>query len=94
MDTNRLNTPESFYLVWKQTVRARPKMEHALNNCFLLARGWSTVINECLSNSLPVLCPYLEIALCVVAYGAYLGSSLANNDVSTIAALPDGVAVA
>ena len=69
-------------------------MEHALNNCFLLARGWSTVINECLSNSLPVLCPYLEIALCVVAYWAYLRSSLANNDVATVTALPDGIAIA
>ena len=40
---------------------------------------------------LPVLGPNLEIALWMVAYRADFRSFLAYHDVSTVAALPDGV---
>lgn len=47
-----------------------------------------------ISSFLPILSPYLEVALWVVAYRADLRSLLANNDVTTVAALPYGVAIA
>ena len=41
-----------------------------------------------------IFCFYLEVALWVVANGAYLGSFLTNNDVSTVGTLPDAIAIA
>ena len=37
---------------------------------------------------------YLEETLWVIANGAKFGRILANNDMATVAALPDGVAIA
>ena len=37
---------------------------------------------------------YLEETLWVIANGAKFGCILANNDMATVAALPDGVALA
>ena len=45
-------------------------------------------------NGLIVLSLELEVALRMVAHGAYLGSLLAHYHVATVAAYPDGVAFA
>ena len=47
-----------------------------------------------LYSCLPVFSSYLEVALWMSAYRANLRSLLAYYDVATVAALPDGVALA
>lgn len=47
-----------------------------------------------LYSCLPVFSSYLEVALWMIAYWAYLRSLLAYYDVATVAALPDGIALA
>lgn len=54
---------------------------------FILSLGF-------LSSRLPVFGSYLEVALWMIAYWANLRSRLAYYDVATVAALPDGVALA
>ena len=46
------------------------------------------------NNELIVLGLKLEVSLCMVAYGAYLGSLFAYADVATVAALPDAISIA
>lgn len=57
-----------------------------------LLSSWSRLAAE--GHCLIVLGLELEVALRMVAHGAYLGSLLAHYHVATVAAYPDGVAFA